>query len=72
MDDKVQLSKVRQRWPEIEALKTQLLRRVTVEEGIWQYLALQAEFEPQLQASEPFSASSATTPWRSCRRGCSR
>lgn len=54
MDDTAQLSKVRQGWSEHEALETQLLRRLTVEEGIQRYLALQVEFEPQLQASEPY------------------
>ncbi|QLQ06783.1 MAG: hypothetical protein HZY76_12500 [Anaerolineae bacterium] len=39
-----------------------------MEEGIQRYLALQVEFEPQLQASDSISASSATTPWRSCTR----
>jgi hypothetical protein len=42
----------RQDWTEIEALETALLRRLTVEEGISQWLGLQREFEPQLQATE--------------------
>jgi hypothetical protein len=54
MNATMELSKVRQGWSEIEALETQILRRLTVEAGIRQYLALQAEFEPQLLASEPY------------------
>lgn len=54
MNATMKLSKVRQGWSEIETLETQILRRLTVEAGIRQYLALQAEFEPQLQASEPY------------------
>lgn len=41
-----------QGWAEIEALETQLLRQVTIEQGIEQFLALQREFEPRLQATE--------------------
>jgi hypothetical protein len=69
MDATMELSKVRQGWSEIEALETQVLRRLTVEAGIRQYLALQAEFEPQLLASEPCfrqqrnDALAAATPW---------
>lgn len=50
----MELSRVRQGWSEIDALETEILRRLTMEAGIEQYLALQAEFEPQLQASEPY------------------
>jgi hypothetical protein len=46
------LSRIRQGWTEIEALETQLLRRLTVQQGVKQYLALQREFEPQLQETE--------------------
>lgn len=46
------LSQHQQGWAEIEALETQLLRQLTIEEGIQQFLALQREFEPQLQATE--------------------
>jgi hypothetical protein len=49
----MELSRVRQGWSEIDALETEILRRLTMDAGIQQYLALQAEFEPQLQASEP-------------------
>jgi len=41
-----------QGWAEIEALETQLLRQVTIEQGIEQFLALQREFEPRLQATD--------------------
>lgn len=41
-----------QGWAEIEALETQILRQVTIEQGIEQFLALQREFEPRLQATE--------------------
>ena len=46
------LSQHQQGWAEIEALETQLLRQLTIEQGIQQFLALQREFEPQLQATE--------------------
>lgn len=48
----MELSQARQGWEEIDALETQLLRRLTVQQGILQYLALQREFEPQLQETE--------------------
>lgn len=54
MDAIVELSSARLGWSEIETLETELLRRMTVEGGIRQYLALQAEFEPQLVVSEPY------------------
>ncbi|MEI2688665.1 MAG: hypothetical protein V9H69_02720 [Anaerolineae bacterium] len=54
MNATMELSRVRQGWSEIDALETEILRRLTMEAGIEQYLALQAEFEPQLQASEPY------------------
>jgi len=40
-------------WAELQALETHLLRQLTVEQGVQQFLALQREFEPQLQATEP-------------------
>ena len=46
------LSQARQDWTEIDAIKTQLLRHLTLEQGMQQYLALQREFEPQLQETE--------------------
>ena len=46
------LSRARQDWTEIELIKTQLLRQLTLEQGMQQYLALQSEFEPQLQETE--------------------
>lgn len=48
----IDLRRTRQDWREIEALETQLLRRLTVQQGMQQYLALQREFEPQLLATE--------------------
>lgn len=42
-----------------------------MEAGIEQYLALQAEFEPQLQASEPDFRQQRNDAGRSCRPGCS-
>ena len=46
------LRQARQDWTEIEVFETQLLRHLTPEQGIQQYLALQREFEPQLQETE--------------------
>lgn len=46
------LKQTRQGWAEIEALDTELLRRLTVEDGLQQYLALQDEFEPLLIETE--------------------
>lgn len=46
------LRQARQGWAEINEIETQLLRRLTVDEGIQQYLALQREFEPHLQETE--------------------
>lgn len=40
-------------WDEIEALETKLLREMTVEEGLRQFLRIQATLEPQYQATEP-------------------
>jgi len=39
-------------WEEIEALEMRLLREMTVEKSIQDYLALQSEFEPLLKATE--------------------
>lgn len=46
------LSQARQGWVEVEALETDLLRRLSIKEGVQQYLALQREFEPLLQETE--------------------
>lgn len=48
----INLSQHQQGWAEIEALETQLLRQLTIEQGIQQFLTLQREFEPQLQETE--------------------
>ena len=47
------LSQVRNGWTAIEAEETRLLRELTIEESVRQYLALQREFEHQLQETEP-------------------
>jgi len=39
-------------WAEIEAEETRLLREMTVEQGICDYLALRREFQPMLQETE--------------------
>ncbi len=52
MNAMMDLSQAWQGWAELDALETQLLRRLTVAQGMQQYLALQREFEPQLQESE--------------------
>jgi hypothetical protein len=46
------LSRVRDGWDEVEEMEARLLRQMTVEESLRQYLALQRAFEPQLQANE--------------------
>jgi hypothetical protein len=46
------LSQARQGWIDIEAQETQLLRQLTVEDGVRQVLALQSEFEPLLMETE--------------------
>jgi len=43
------LSTVRDGWEAVEALETQLLREMTLEESLAAQIALQIEFEPQLQ-----------------------
>jgi len=48
------LSSLREGWDEIEAEETRRLRQMTVQETVAEYLALQREFEPQLQATEEF------------------
>lgn len=48
------LSSLREGWEEIEAEETRLLRQMTIQESVARYLALQREFEPQLQATEEF------------------
>jgi len=52
MNATMNLASIRQGWSEIEALETELLGRLTLEQGIQHYLALQAEFEPRLQETE--------------------
>lgn len=49
-----ELTQVRQGWDEIESIETRLLRQMTQEESLCQFLALQAEFEPWLQETEPW------------------
>ena len=46
-------SQLRQGWDEVAAEKARLLCALTTNEGISEYLALQSEFEPQLQETEP-------------------
>ncbi|MFN8490486.1 MAG: nucleotidyltransferase [Caldilineaceae bacterium] len=41
-------------WAEIEAEEAELLRALSPAEGLVQFLALQREFEPWLQETEPF------------------
>ena len=43
---------MRDGWDEIEAEKTRLLRRMTVEESLDNFIALQRTFEPKLQQAE--------------------
>lgn len=47
-----ELRRLREGWAEVEAQETGLLRTLSVEQGIRQYLALQREFEPLLQQTE--------------------
>ncbi|MBI4770679.1 MAG: hypothetical protein HY784_09815 [Chloroflexi bacterium] len=46
------LSTVRDGWEAVEAVETRLLREMTLREGLRDQIALQAEFEPQLQETE--------------------
>ncbi len=46
------LGQIRQGWDEIEQMEVRLLRQMTVQESLQQYLALQRAFEPQLRATE--------------------
>lgn len=46
------LSRVREGWEALEAERARLLRRMTVQEGLEQYLALQRAFETQLRQTE--------------------
>ncbi|MEW5987875.1 MAG: DUF6036 family nucleotidyltransferase [Chloroflexota bacterium] len=48
------LAWLREGWEAMEAEEIRLLRQMTMAESIGQYLALQREFEPQLQATEVF------------------
>lgn len=47
------MSRVREGWEALEAERARLLRQMTVQEGLEQYLALQRAFEPQLRQTEP-------------------
>ncbi len=47
-----ELRRLREGWAEVEAQETELLRALSVEQSIRQYLALQREFEPLLQETE--------------------
>lgn len=47
------LRRLREGWKDVEAQETQLLRALSVEQSVRQYLALQREFEPLLQQTEP-------------------
>jgi hypothetical protein len=46
------LSQVRIRWQEAEAEERRLLARMTIQDSLRQWLALQLAFEPQLQETE--------------------
>lgn len=46
------LTRIREGWDEVEEVEVRLLRQMTVEESLRQYLALQRAFEPQLRATE--------------------
>ena len=46
------LTQLRQDWTAVTNIETQWLRQLTLQQGIKQFLALQREFEPQLQATE--------------------
>jgi hypothetical protein len=50
------LKTLRQDWEALEAEETRLLRRMTVQESLRQWLMLQAAFEPQLQATDALFA----------------
>lgn len=46
------LSQLRQQWTAVADVETEWLRQLTPQESFRQFLALQREFEPQLQATE--------------------
>ena len=46
------LRQARRGWDAADSHKTEMLRRLTIREGVAQYLALQREFEPLLQETE--------------------
>ena len=50
------LTALRQDWEAIEVEETRLLRRMTVQESLRQWLMLQSAFEPQLQATDALFA----------------
>lgn len=47
------LRQLRHGWEEVEAEETRLLKQMTIQESVADYLALQREFEPWLQETEP-------------------
>ncbi len=47
------LRRVREGWDEVTAEETRLLRRMTVQESLAHWLALQRAFEPQFRETEP-------------------
>ena len=51
-----ELSSSREGWKEIQAIETRLLRRMTIQESLEQWLAMQQAFEPQLQETAPLFA----------------
>lgn len=46
------LGRIREGWEALEAEKARLLRRMTVQESVAQYLALQRALEPQFRQTE--------------------
>jgi hypothetical protein len=47
-----ELRALREGWDTLEADETRLLQQLTMHESVRQWLALQREFEPQLQETE--------------------
>lgn len=52
------LRRLREGWEDVEAQETQILRALSVEQSIRQYLALQREFEPLLRQTESLYSAS--------------
>lgn len=46
------LGRVREGWEALEAERVRLLRRMTIQESVAQYLALQQALEPQFRQTE--------------------